>query len=660
MTCISSARVALIAACTALLLACGGGGAASQQALSGSGDLATSGPVTVESAVMPESQPGLLRQSALANARPAQPTPLSRSVVLEPLPGQQAELIKQNRVDRALGAVIPRQIGVARGIAATRAEQAATQLLRWYPAPDGGQVAAISFTSPAARQVRLGILVRALPSRAVVRTFAQSGGAAHAQTGQELAAMLARNRDAGDMSDAGRTYWAPAVEGDEVTLEIQLPAGVDASAVRIAIAQLSHVFEASSSAGDATTEALGDSQICQLDVSCASGSYDEESNAVARLSYVNGGNTFSCTGTLLNTTDGSFIPYLLTANHCFATQTEATSLSISFFFRSVSCNSFQSRTTSRVTGGATLLYTSTQTDTTFVRMANSAPAGARFAAWSTSPPVQAAVVLGVHHPMADLQRYSLGNFFGHRNCAASGGGFSCTNATAQTGSFLEVDWAVGLTESGSSGSGLWATQDGRRYLVGQLYGGNSRCTAFQGGYSYTGLSTYGRFDLAYANALNRWLSPAGVTTARSPIFRFYNATTGAHFYTQNSAERDFVIAANAAFRYEGIAFHAYAEPVVGATVPVYRFYNRASGSHFYTAYESEKAWVQSNPQFNYEGVSWHAQLNGGGPAVPIHRFYNAGRNTHFFTISDAEKQLVQSNDPSFRYEQVVYYAWATP
>ncbi|MCB4824163.1 hypothetical protein, partial [Roseicella aerolata] len=43
------------------------------------------------------------------------------------------------------------------------------------------------------------------------------------------------------------------------------------------------------------------------------------------------------------------------------------------------------------------------------------------------------------------------------------------------------------------------------------------------------------------------------------LFRFYNPTTGAHFYTTSVAERDSVMANLPMFNYEGIAF--YVDPL---------------------------------------------------------------------------------------------------
>ena len=54
-----------------------------------------------------------------------------------------------------------------------------------------------------------------------------------------------------------------------------------------------------------------------------------------------------------------------------------------------------------------------------------------------------------------------------------------------------------------------------------------------------------------------WYAQTGAGNGASPIYRFYNATTGAHFYTISAAERDFVIQVHKAFRYEGPMYYAW-------------------------------------------------------------------------------------------------------
>jgi lysyl endopeptidase len=118
------------------------------------------------------------------------------------------------------------------------------------------------------------------------------------------------------------------------------------------------------------------------------------------------------------------------------------------------------------------------------------------------------------------------------------------------------------------------------------------------------------------------------------------------------------VANNAAFKYEGVAFYAYAAPLSTGTAPVHRFYSPVSKSHFYTISDAEKNIVATNPNYTYEGTSWNAQLAAGGTAVPIYRFYNPSRGTHFFTINEQEKNIVLTN-PTYVFEGAAYYGWTT-
>ncbi|MCW8167437.1 endoproteinase ArgC, partial [Verminephrobacter aporrectodeae subsp. tuberculatae] len=85
-------------------------------------------------------------------------------------------------------------------------------------------------------------------------------------------------------------------------------------------------------------------------------------------------------------------------------------------------------------------------------------------------------VVGVHHPRGDLQKLSIGTITAYNQCIPiTSSSFYCIPSNAQSGKFFSIAWNQGITEPGSSGSGLFHTIDGSRYLVGQLYGGSSRC-----------------------------------------------------------------------------------------------------------------------------------------------------------------------------------------
>src|SRR6187549_3261210 len=67
------------------------------------------------------------------------------------------------------------------------------------------------------------------------------------------------------------------------------------------------------------------------------------------------------------------------------------------------------------------------------------------------------------------------------------------------------------------------------------------------------------------------------SAASEAVYRFYNRDTGTHFYTVSLVERDSVIRAFPQFAYEGATFAA--PSAMAGTVPVFRFYNTKTGTH---------------------------------------------------------------------------------
>src|SRR5205085_11125529 len=111
-------------------------------------------------------------------------------------------------------------------------------------------------------------------------------------------------------------------------------------------------------------------------------------------------------GTLLNDRDdSSFIPYLLTANHCFSDQTTANTLEAYWDYVTATCGgSFPSISSKPKSSGSTLLATGAAplSDFTLVRL-NSIPSGRFFLGWTT---VSTAVAPGttiyrISHPFPD-------------------------------------------------------------------------------------------------------------------------------------------------------------------------------------------------------------------------------------------------------------------
>lgn len=94
---------------------------------------------------------------------------------------------------------------------------------------------------------------------------------------------------------------------------------------------------------------------------------------------------------------------------------------------------------------------------------------------------------------------------------------------------------------------------------------------------------------------------------KQPLYRFYNQQNGSHFYTASAQERDGVIAHwPNVFTYEGVAYHvSTADSATGTEV--YRFYNNTNGAHFYTTSVAERDGVIArwSATYLYEGPRFH-------------------------------------------------------
>ncbi len=555
-----------------------------------------------------------------------------------------------------------REVGVARALEQTATAAATSSRLQWQATPIGGLTAAISFRAEDAKGVRLGVQIGQLPGSAMLRVYSQAGKAQVFElSGHEIQQSIDRNVAAGDDSEAARTWWTPEFGTAEVTLEIELPPGTPADALRIAVPRLIHIYQPLElpPEGSVVAKDIGDSAFCQRDATCDA-NFHGTGNAVARMLFVSGGSAYVCTGTLLNDAEGSGAPYFLSAAHCISSQTVASSLQTDWFFRSPSCNArVLSNERVRRLRGAQLLYASTTNDASFMLLNDAPPANALYAGWDMNPQRVGQQLVGLHHPSGDLLAISYGTIDGYSVCTgfSSNGNFNCNSSDVASGTNLRVTWAAGSTEGGSSGSGLFYREGNSSYLVGTLSGGSASCS------SPSAADYYSRFDRQFRDALRFWLQPASTGTGpagRTAVYRFFNASTGAHFFTTSVGERDYVASTLREFTYEGPVFFAYPGNFAGQS-PVYRFYNPQTRAHFYTISAEERdAVVRTLPSFQYEGISWSAQTLPGNGSVPIYRFFNRNNGTHFYTISAQERNIVVDNYLAYSFEGIGYYAWTQP
>ena len=403
------------------------------------------------------------------------------------------------------GGGMRQQIGLARDVSATATSSGLRGLLQWTPTDRGTQRAAISFEAQGAKGVRLGMLVRAIPAGSTLRFYAQAGEAVFEVSGDEVLRTLARNLQAGDTGDAARTYWSPDFGDAETTLEVELPADAELAQLDIAVPTLSHFFDSPESAAQQSLTKAATADTCNIDVSCRP-EYSSESRSVARVTFVDNGTGYLCTGTLLNDVQSSTTPYFLTAHHCISTQSAASSVETYWFYRSAACNtSAVNAGAQRLYGGATLLSAQAATDTSFMRLNAAPPAGVVFAGSYFGAVAEGTVTAGIHHPQGDLQKLYEGAVKQFATCTIDADVnknlLTCLVSAPQDARFLTVGVTAGTTEAGSSGSSLFVPIGGKRYVAGQLAGGAASCQ------NPTGYDYYGRYDLAFQAALKNWLKP---------------------------------------------------------------------------------------------------------------------------------------------------------
>jgi hypothetical protein len=146
------------------------------------------------------------------------------------------------------------------------------------------------------------------------------------------------------------------------------------------------------------------------------------------------------------------------------------------------------------------------------------------------------------------------------------------------------------------------------------------------------------------------------TPAENAVYRFYNRTSGTHFYTQSTAEAQIVLDRwwNV-YAYEGIAY--FVNPTDNADA-LYRFYNTRTGSHFYTvsAEERDAVIAQWPDLYAYEGVAYYVCATQTSCSSPVYRFYDVSNGSHFYTASDVERDTIIARwSGTYLYEGVAFW-----
>jgi len=373
------------------------------------------------------------------------------------------------------------QVGFGREL--PDAAAADSRSLKWAPV-EGGFAARWQVTSAEAKALRVGLVATKLALGLELRFTGT--GAPDTVYGPVTEADLARF--------AGTTYWSPVLEGDTATIELFVP-GASVPDIAMRVSGLSHLV-VSAADPKAELKAIGDSGFCEVNFICRAASdaaLARTGKAEAKITFTENSSTFLCSGTLLNSAGGQFIPYFYTANHCIDTQSVASTLSAWWFYESTACgtNSLSPNFT-QTFGGAAFLYGDDPTDVTFLRLNQSPPSGVIFSGWDAAMIATGTPLTAIHHPAGDLKKVSLGSMGGY------------TVPDSKTIPYIQSNWnsiATGVTEGGSSGSGIFTAGSGEYVFRGGLLGGPSSCSAP----ASDRFDWYSRFDLAFP-ALAQYLN----------------------------------------------------------------------------------------------------------------------------------------------------------
>lgn len=293
--------------------------------------------------------------------------------------------------------------------------------------------------------------------------------------------------------------WTPPVPGAELLLEVIVPAS-ERSRLEIELASVNYGYRPFGPGTDAA--ALSGS--CNVDVICPEG--DDWRLEIPSVGVISTGGSTFCTGFMVNNTSQDLTPFFMTAAHCGINSGNASSLVVYWNYENSTCRPPGSPASGGPGDGSLSTFQTgsffrssySPSDMTLVELDDDPdPAwNLSWAGWDRSTGDHLSAV-AIHHPNTDEKRISF------ENDPTATTSYLGTTSPGDGTHVRVIDWDLGTTEPGSSGSPLF-NQDHR--VIGQLHGGGAACGNNDSDY-------YGRFSLSWtgggsnATRLSNWLDP---------------------------------------------------------------------------------------------------------------------------------------------------------
>lgn len=247
-----------------------------------------------------------------------------------------------------------------------------------------------------------------------------------------------------------------------MTLEYIEPIELPLGSSSLALSHAVHAFRPNPFSA-AVVKAAGS---CNINVACPEGA-DKQDQAKAVGLFIGMNGQGFCTGTMLNNVLRDGRQLFLTANHCIENEEDdLDNLLVGFNYQYKKCSDwFEFRPKPKTVHGLKLLSAHKASDFAILEVIEKIPDsfGVMLAGWNATTTLSTTESFyGLHHPSGDVKKVSLYDGMAQ---VVRVSGFGPT--------FWRVlKWTKGVTEKGSSGSGLF---NSKNQLIGYLMGGDSSC-----------------------------------------------------------------------------------------------------------------------------------------------------------------------------------------
>lgn len=251
-----------------------------------------------------------------------------------------------------------------------------------------------------------------------------------------------------------------SIKGDEIIIELQESQN-SKNKNEIKVGKIYHGFK---STGYNTSSYCENNIICDNTLLI-----NKLKKAIVKLEVEGTTKTSLCTGTIINNMKEDKSPFIIIANHCLEEGTNK--FNVIFNYDSPSCNTTTKPIKNQSMYGASILANNKYLDFALIKLNDSIPSSYEpyFAGINLSKASNIAVsnFYGIHHPSGDVKKISYSTYQISTSTFDDNLDLVCDE-----NSHWVVKWNSGVTEGGSSGSGIF---DKNGYLLGTLSGGSSSC-----------------------------------------------------------------------------------------------------------------------------------------------------------------------------------------